>query len=99
MTGACRAWLSGEAPKRSRLSQPLAKAVKRAHELLAASSDAHGVMQQSPASVHERGLVRLAWLAPDLQTAMLEGRQKPGLCLEDLRWGPSHSAGTISGEC
>lgn len=83
-----RAWLSGEAPKRSRLSQPLAKAVKRAHELLAASSDVHGVMQQSPASVHERGLVRLAWLAPDLQTAMLEGRQKPGLCLEDLRWAP-----------
>jgi site-specific DNA recombinase len=80
-----RAWLSGEAPKRTRLSPPLANAVRRAHALLNSSSDAQG-LRQSPASVHERGLIRLAWLAPDLQAAMLEGRQKPGLCLEDLRW-------------
>lgn len=29
-----RAWLSGEAPKRSRMNQPLVKAVKWAHQLL-----------------------------------------------------------------
>ena len=80
-----RAWLNGEAPKRSRLSPPLAKAVKRAHELLDTHSDANGVLQQAPPTVHERGLIRLAWLAPDLQLALLEGRQKPGICLEDLR--------------
>ncbi|MDO9588328.1 MAG: hypothetical protein Q7J13_10385 [Brevundimonas sp.] len=81
-----RAWLSGEAPKRNRMSQPLVKAVKWAHELLDANADANHVLQQAPPTVHERGLIRLAWLAPDLQMAMLEGRQKPGLCLEDLRF-------------
>lgn len=63
----------------------MAKAVRRAHALVQECSDESGLMQRSPASVHERGLIRLAWLAPDLQQAMLEGRQKTGLCLEDLR--------------
>lgn len=81
-----RAWLSGEAPKRKRTSQPLIKAIKRAHELLDAHADR--VLQQAPPTVHERGLIRLAWLSPDLQQAMLEGRQKAGLCLEDLRFAP-----------
>lgn len=81
-----RAWLSGEVPKRGHLSHPLVKAVKRAHELLDAHADANRVLLQSPPTVHERGLIRLAWLAPDLQLAMLEGRQKTGLCLEDLRF-------------
>ena len=83
-----RAWLSGEVPRRSRISRPMVKAVRRAHELLNAHVDADGVLQQAPPTVHERGLIRLAWLAPDLQIAMLEGRQKPGLCLEDLRCAP-----------
>jgi len=56
--------------------------------LLDAEADADGVLQLAPLTVHERGLIRLAWLAPDLQVAMLEGRQKPGLCLEDLRCEP-----------
>lgn len=79
-----RAWLSGEAPRRSRISRPMVKAVTRAHQLLEDHADAEGVLQQAPSTVHERGLIRLAWLAPDL----LEGRQKPGLCLEDLRCAP-----------
>ncbi len=79
---------SRDRPKRSHISQPLTKAIKRAHELLAIHADGTGVLQQAPPSVHERGLIRLAWLAPDLQQAMLEGRQKPGLCLEDLRCEP-----------
>lgn len=80
-----RAWLSGETLRRGRLSQPLIKAVKRAHAILDAAVDDDGVLQQAPASAHENTLVRLAWLAPDLQAAFLEGQQKPGLCLEDLR--------------
>lgn len=68
------------------MSPPLASAVKRAHALLATYADAAGVLQQAPPTVHERGLIRLAWLAPDLQVGILEGRQKPGLCLEDLRF-------------
>lgn len=80
-----RAWLSGDAPKRSRVSPPLAKAVKRAHELVETHMDADGVLQEAPVTVHERRLIRLAWLAPDLQQAMLDGRQKSGLCLEDFK--------------
>ncbi|WGM47975.1 hypothetical protein KOAAANKH_02861 [Brevundimonas sp. NIBR10] len=37
-----KAWLSGEAPKRSRRSQALIKALKRSHWLLATGSDADG---------------------------------------------------------
>ena len=43
--------------------------------------------RQAPPTAHERNLVRLAWLAPDLQAAILDGRQKQELCLEDLRCG------------
>lgn len=63
----------------------MVKSVRRAHELLNAHVDARGGLQQAPPTVHERVLIRLAWLALDLQIAMLEGRQKPGLCLEDMR--------------
>ncbi len=80
-----RAWLSGEAPKRARADRALIKALRRSHDLLAEHSDEDGVMQQSPPTVHERNLVRLAWLAPDLQGAILDGRQKQDLCLEDFR--------------
>jgi len=80
-----RAWMSGEAPRRARVSRALAAGVRQAHALLEEAADEEGVMQQAPGSPHERTIVRLAWLAPDLQLAFLEGRQKPGLCLEDLR--------------
>jgi site-specific DNA recombinase len=80
-----RAWLSGEAPRRSRLNRALIVGLKRSHDILAVQLDADGVMHQAPDNGHDRTLVRLAWLAPDLQAAILEGRQKPGLCLEDLR--------------
>lgn len=83
-----RAWLSGEGPKHSRMNPPLIKAVKRAHALLEAHADAGRVLVEAPPTVHERSLIRLAWLAPDLQTAILEGQQKAGLCLEDLRFNP-----------
>lgn len=82
-----QAWLSGEAPKRARADRALIKALRRSHELLAEHTDDEGVMHQAPPTAHERNLVRLAWLAPDLQAAILNGRQKQGQCLEDLRCG------------
>jgi len=47
--------------------------------------DEDGIMHQSPASPHERNFVQLAYSGPDTQLAFLEGRQRSGLCLEDMR--------------
>ena len=58
----------------------LIKALKTAHRLLAEAGDApiaapdRAAMQASPFGPYERGLLRLAFLAPDLQTQILEGR-------------------------
>ncbi len=50
------------------------------------SRDAHGlpILEAAPASSYQRRLVRLAFLAPDLQRAILDGRQPPGLSLAKL---------------
>lgn len=74
-----------EAPKQARLSRALIKALRQAHQALDGHVDDDGVMHQSPASPYERNFVRLAYLGPDIQLAFLEGRQRPGLCLEDIR--------------
>ena len=81
-----RAWLEGDVPTQARLSRPLVKALKQAHQLRDAHADDDNQLSRSPASPHERSLLRLAYLAPDIQAAFLEGRQKQGVCLEDLRF-------------
>lgn len=66
----------------------LIKALKTAHRLLAEAGDApiavpdRAVLRASPVGPYERGLLRLAFLAPDLQTQILEGRQPAGLTLQ-----------------
>ncbi len=68
----------------------LIKGLRRAHRLASGlgwnASD--GALRQvnvaAPASAYDRKLVRLAFLAPDLQRAILEGRQAPGLTLSRL---------------
>jgi DNA invertase Pin-like site-specific DNA recombinase len=80
-----RAWLEGEAPREARLSKALIKGLKRAHQVLQDHASPDGTLPQSPASPHERNLVRMAFLAPEVQRAFLQGHQKPGVCLEDLR--------------
>jgi hypothetical protein len=42
----------------------------------------------APASTYDRSLVRLAFLAPELQRAILTGRQPPGLTLRALMDAP-----------
>lgn len=83
-----RAWLEGETPKQARISRPLAKALKRAHQILDGHLDDEGQLQKQPVSPHERDLIRLSFLAPNVQSGFLEGRQKLGLCLDDLRGQP-----------
>jgi hypothetical protein len=42
----------------------------------------YAVLQASPVVPYERNMLRLAFLAPDLQTQILEGRQPHGLTLQ-----------------
>ena len=75
---------------RHRRDPVLIKGLRRAHQLASGlgwnASD--GALRQvdvaAPASAYDRKLVRLAFLAPDLQRAILEGRQAPGLTLSRL---------------
>jgi hypothetical protein len=46
------------------------------------------VIEASPSTPWRRRLVRLAFLAPDLQRAILKGRQPPGLTLSRLLENP-----------
>ena len=42
------------------------------------------MLEAIPSSPYHRRLLRLAFLAPDLQRAILAGRQPPGLTLKKL---------------
>jgi hypothetical protein len=46
------------------------------------------MLDVSPPSPYLRRLIRLAFLAPDLQRAILAGTQPPGLTLEQLMRAP-----------
>ena len=79
---------------RQRRDPILIKGLRRAHQLAAAMgwNASDGSFRQtdmaSPTSAYERKLVRLAFLAPDLQRDILEGRQAPGLTLQRLLHEP-----------
>jgi DNA invertase Pin-like site-specific DNA recombinase len=59
-------------------------ALRRAHALVELDRHRLPVLAAAPATMYERRLVRLAFLAPDLQAAILEGRQPAHLKLEQL---------------
>jgi hypothetical protein len=59
-------------------------ALRRAHSLVQLDRQRLPTLQTAPATLYERRLVRLAFLAPDLQGAILEGRQPAHLKLEQL---------------
>jgi DNA invertase Pin-like site-specific DNA recombinase len=75
---------------RHRRDPILIKGLRRAHKLASAlgwnASD--GALRHidvaAPVGAYDRKLVRLVFLAPDLQRAILEGRQAPGLTLSRL---------------
>ncbi len=66
----------------------LIKALKTAHRLLgdvggsAIAEPGQALLQASPVVPYERNMLRLAFLAPDLQTQILEGRQPAGLTFQ-----------------
>ncbi|WP_421936504.1 recombinase family protein [Phenylobacterium sp.] len=68
----------------------LIRALRAAHALLARIGEApvarpeQVLLGAAPANPYERNLIKLAFLAPDLQAAILEGRQPPTLTLQAL---------------
>ena len=68
----------------------LIRALRAAHALLARIGEApvawpeQAQLGAAPANPYERNLIKLAFLAPDLQAAILEGRQPPTLTLQAL---------------
>ena len=62
----------------------LIKALRTAHAMLGRDAAGGPVIDAIPASPYHRKLLRLAFLAPDLQRAILAGRQPPGLSLKQL---------------
>jgi DNA invertase Pin-like site-specific DNA recombinase len=70
---------SGSAP-----NPALIRALRHAHTLLERDSTGAPSIMAAPASTYQRGLICLAFLAPDIQKAILAGHQPARLTLNDL---------------
>lgn len=83
-----RAWILGGQKSSARPDPVLVNALRAAHAMV--ERDTRGVikLESAPASPYQRRLVRLAFLAPDLQRAILAGHQPLGLTLSQLIQGP-----------
>jgi hypothetical protein len=68
----------------SHLDQTLIAGLRKAHGLVRRDRGLP-ILTTAPASRYERDLLRLAFLAPDLQRDILAGHQPPTLTLEKLR--------------
>ena len=68
------------------LTEPIA-ALRKARSLLSRDACGLPVMGSAPTSPYERRLLRLGLLAPDIQQAILAGRQPRSLNLERLIHG------------
>ena len=83
-----RSWIIGGTSPLSRRDPVLIRALRAAHAMLGTDDAGLPVIEAAPPSPYLRRLVRLAFLAPDLQRAILAGRQPPGLTLEQLMRTP-----------
>ena len=82
-----RCWIvtpdGSSAAARARIDQALTKALRAGHRV-AAAMDVEGRAARAPLSFHGRKILGMAFLAPDIQRAILEGRQPVGFNLEGL---------------
>lgn len=80
-----RTTIEGGSPQgTARPDRTLVAALRQAQGMLRRDPRGLPVLEAVPASSYRRRLLRLAFLAPDLQRAILEGRQPPGLTLAAL---------------
>ena len=73
-------------------------ALRKAHRMLR-REDGMPMVERAPASLYDRRILRLAFLAPDIQRDIIAGRQPPALNLEQLMqlahpiaWSAQHKA-------
>ena len=66
----------------------LVKALRSAHAMLHQDDGGLPVLDAGPDTPYQRRLVRLAFLAPEIQRAIVEGRQSAGVTLTQLLKGP-----------
>jgi DNA invertase Pin-like site-specific DNA recombinase len=78
-----RSILAGQ-PDASDHDTILITALRKAHAMIARDGQGQPIISAAPTSPYERRLLRLAFLAPDIQQAILAGRQPPSLNLEQL---------------
>ena len=67
-----------------RADPTLVRALRAAHAMVARDASGLPRIEAAPASPHQRRLIRLAFLSPDLQQSILDGRQPQGLTLSRL---------------
>jgi site-specific DNA recombinase len=65
----------------------LIKALRAAHSLIETDRRGLPLLNAAPSKSYKRLLVRLAFLAPDIQEGILAGKQPPGFTLERLIHG------------
>lgn len=83
-----RTWIVGGARPTFRRDPVLIRALRAAHAMLGTDATGLPTLDAAPTTSYRRRLVRLAFLAPDLQRAILAGKQPPGLTLECLMQSP-----------
>ena len=76
--------IGSNSDNQKRSNPKLIKALRTAHAMVDWKTGGLPQLQQTPTAFYKRRLVRLAFLAPDLQNAILEGRQPPRLTLKTL---------------
>lgn len=67
-----------------RPDRALVEALRKAHRMLARDRTGQPILEAAPASPYYRKLLRLAFLAPDIQRSIIEGQHPPELNLEHL---------------
>ncbi len=83
LRGGRRSIEAGAAPA-TKPDPVLIRALRAAHAMVGRDASGLPVLDAAPNSPYHRRLVRLAFLAPDLQRAIFVGRQPPGLTLGQI---------------
>ena len=79
-----RSWVIDGADQTGAPDPVLVKALRAAHAMIGRDASGLPILDTAPSSPYDRRLLRLAFLAPSLQRAILAGEQPPGLTLKKL---------------